>query len=223
MSGRAAITQHEHSHLPNRVAVIPTARRLGPDSRYSGRGVTIAIIDSGFYPHPDLTEPHNRILAFKDFTADNSTLLDRHRSTAADWHGTQTSVVAAGNGYLSDGVFRGLASDACLVLCKVSAGGRITDDAIVRALDWVIENRHIYGIRIVNLSLGADEDASYHESAVDAAAERAVESGLILVVAAGNSGCLNNPRPIPPANSPSVITVGGYDDNNQHDNSRLDL
>lgn len=223
MPTSTVIRRHDHSHAQNRFAVIPTPQRLGADPQSTGRGVTIAILDSGFYPHPDLTQPDNRIIAFKDVTASKASLRADLAPQASDWHGTQTSVAAAGNGYLSDGVYRGLACEASLVLVKVSESGRISDENIVRGLEWVIEHREVYNLRIVSLSLGGDEDASFHESIVDRAAEKAVQAGLVVVVAAGNTGCGDNPRPIPPANSPSVITVGGYDDNNRWDNTEPGL
>ena len=57
---------HDHAHSLNRFAVIPAADRLNVDPRFTGRGVTIAFLDSGFYRHPDLVEPNNRIVAFHD-------------------------------------------------------------------------------------------------------------------------------------------------------------
>jgi serine protease AprX len=215
--------RHDHSHAQNRFAVIPTPQRLGANARYTGKGVTIAVIDSGFYPHPDLVHPENRIVAFKDVTGGNASLQGGVAPLASDWHGTQTSVVAAGNGYLSDGVYRGLAPEARLVLVIVSHGGRITDENIVRGLEWVIENKHVYNIRIISMSLGGDEDTSFRESVVDRMAENAVRAGLVVIVAAGNTGCGDSPRPIPPANSPSVITVGGYNDGNRLNNPEPDL
>jgi serine protease AprX len=218
----ARMSQHQHIHSPNRFAVIPTPVRLNANTQLTGKGVTIAFLDSGFYPHADLVEPASRILAYHDITRQGATLRQNPQPQPWQWHGTQTSVVACGNGSLSDGTYRGLAADAQLVLVKVSDQGRITDENIVRGLRWVMENREPYNIRIVSMSLGGDEDASYNESLVDQAAEEAVKAGLVLVVAAGNSGCGSDPRPIPPANSPSVITVGGYHDNNQP-GSHLDL
>ncbi len=209
--------------MQNRFAVIPTAQRLGAHSEFTGKGVTIAFLDSGFYPHPDLTQPDNRIVAAVDVTQAEVSPGAEAVPQAWQWHGTQTSVVAAGNGYLSDGVYRAPAPDASVVLVKVSDQGRISDENIVRGIEWVIENKDRYHIRIISMSLGGDEDASFNESMVDRAAEKAVESGLVVIVAAGNSGCSENPRPIPPANSPSVITVGGYDDNNRLDERKLDL
>jgi serine protease AprX len=209
--------KHEHDHQQNRFAVLPTPVRLDAHSTRRGRGITIAFLDSGFYPHPDLTEPVNRIIAYTDVTRPRAALSPNQRPESWDWHGTMTSVAAAGNGHLSNGTYRGLASDARVVLVKVSDNGKITEPNIERGLRWVTENKERYNIRIVSISLGGDQDISYLTNAVDQAAEDAVKAGLVVVVAAGNSGCTDDHRTVPPANSPSVITVGGY-----HDNNRLD-
>lgn len=219
----AQVIFHNHSHAQNRFAVIPTSLRLDACSTYTGKGVTIAFLDSGFYPHPDLLQPVNRILAIADITNSHTVLQPGAAPHPWEWHGTQTSVVAAGNGFLSDGIYQGLASDASVVLVKVSDKGRISDENIIRGVEWVIEHKDLYRIRVVNMSLGGDDDVSITESLVDQAVERMVEAGLIVVVAAGNSGCSESPRSIPPANSPSVITVGGYDDNNQPGDHEPDL
>ena len=207
--------EHEHGHSANRFAVVPTVLRLGVDPERTARGVTIAFLDSGFYPHPDLTHPANRIVAYQDIKQPGATLNPEETQGDSDWHGTMTSVAAAGNGYLSDGLYRGLASEAELVLIKVSDNGKITEPNIERGLRWVIDNKERYNIRIVSISLGGDQDVSYTTNAVDQAAEDAVKAGIVVVAAAGNSGCTNDHRTVPPANSPSVITVGGYHDNNQ--------
>src|SRR5262249_24400295 len=104
--------QHAHTHAQNRFGVIPTPQRLGANAEYTGKGCAIAILDSGFYPHMDLAQPENRIVAFKDVTNGKALLEADVVPQVWDWHGTQTSVVAAGNGYLSDGIYRGLASEA---------------------------------------------------------------------------------------------------------------
>lgn len=213
---------HEHTHAQNRFAVIPIAERLDATASLAGRGITIAVLDSGFYPHPDLTRPRNRILYYHDVTDPHAKLDSNQEPQAWQWHGTQTSVTAAGNGYLSDGIYKGLAYESSIVLVKVSDRGRISDENIIRGLEWVITNKQRFNIRIVSMSLGGDIDASFSESRVDEAAERAVQAGLTLVVAAGNAGCTAEHKPIPPANSPSVITVGGYNDNNELDRQQID-
>lgn len=212
-----------HGHAPNRFGVVPTPERLADPGGPTGRGVTLAFLDSGFYPHPDLTSPEDRILAYHD-VLDPSARLDAGREPEADqWHGTQTCVAAAGNGHLSDGVYRGLAPDARLVLVKVGKGGRISEAAIEAGLSWVLANRERYGIRVVSMSLGGDEDRPLAESRVNRLAEDAVRAGLVLVAAAGNSGCTERHQARPPATAPSVIAVGGYDDGNDPERKRLAL
>ena len=211
---------HYHQHKPNRFAVIPTAARLNADPRYTGKGVTIAFLDSGFYPHPDLIRPTNRISAYKDLTDEKTSLATSDQSESWQWHGTQTSVAAAGNGHLCEGIYRGLAYESQLVLVKISERGRITEENIARGINWVIKNRERYNIRVLNISLGGDEDVPCSRSIIDQAAEEAIRNGIAVVVAAGNS---YDKHSIPPANSPSVITVGGYHDNNQIEGNGLDL
>src|SRR5690348_10092590 len=76
---------------------LPTPLRLDADERFLGRNITIAFLDSGFYAHPDLTEPVNRIVAYHSIFApeDDPTFL--MTPDVASWHGMMTSVVAAGN------------------------------------------------------------------------------------------------------------------------------
>lgn len=217
-----ASAEHDHTHFPNRFAVIPTHLRLNADPNYNGRGVTIAFLDSGFYAHPDLVEPINRIIAFKDVSGETASLESNAMTESWRWHGTQTSVVAAGNGQLCAGIYKGLAFEAQLALVKVSEAGLITEDNISRGLEWVIENREKYNIRVLNISLGADEDVPCSRSIIDQAAEEAVKRGIVVVAAAGNSGN-SGQHSIPPANSPSVITVGGYNDRNSLQTDSIDL
>lgn len=215
-------SSHDHQHAPNRFAVIPTPVRLNANPNYTGKGVTVAFLDSGFYPHPDLVEPLNRILAYYDVTGERSDLFAAARVESWQWHGTQTCVAAAGDGQLCDGVYRGLAHEAKLVLVKVSQRGRITEENIAKGIHWVIANRERYNIRVLSISLGGDEDVSCSQSIIDQAAEEAIKNGIVVVAAAGNSGN-DGHHSIPPANSPSVITVGGYSDNNQLDGNELAL
>ncbi|MEP6911833.1 MAG: S8 family serine peptidase [bacterium] len=215
-------SNHDHQHAPNRFGVIPTFIRLNANPEYTGKGVTVAFLDSGFYPHPDLLEPANRIIAYHDLASERRCLLSSDPSESWQWHGTQTSVTAAGCGRLSEAVYRGLAHESQLVLVKASERGRITEENIARGIQWIIENRERYNIRVLNISLGGDEDVPCSRSIIDLAAEDAIKQGIVVVAAAGNSGGEGR-HSIPPANSPSVITVGGYSDNNQLNGNGLDL
>ncbi len=193
-------------------AVIPTPLKLKAYPNYRGKGVTIAFIDSGFYPHPDLTQPFNRILAYYDVTQPNATLYDFNEISDQCWHGMQTSVSCAGNGFLSKGLYRGIASEANVVLIKVSGSQGTSTKNIVEGFNWVVRNKEKYNIKILNISMGSHQDISFTESEIDRAAELAVHAGITVVAAAGNDP---NMPTTPPGNSPSVITVGGTNDQNQ--------
>ncbi|HEV2912008.1 MAG TPA: S8 family serine peptidase [Pyrinomonadaceae bacterium] len=200
--------------------VLSTPLRLDADDRFKGRGITIAFLDSGFYPHTDLTTPDNRILAYHSLVeavGDKTTLETPDPSS---WHGMMTSVVAAGNGGLSDGFYRGIAPESNVVLVKLARTGRISERDIERGIEWVLAHREEYGIRIVNISAGGDDEQSYLHNSLSQTIERAVGAGLIVVCAVGNAGHMPGHPVLPPASCPSVIAVGGLDDRNSLDRAR---
>ena len=199
-------------------SVLSTPLRMGAHEKFTGRGMTIAFLDSGFYSHPDLTKPVNRILAYHSiFEGDPVTL---ESPDVASWHGMMTSVVAAGNGSLSQGFYRGIAPDANLVLVKIGKTGHIPEQNIFRGLEWVLEKREEYRIRIVNISAGGDDEQSYLHNKLSQLVEKAVSKGLIVVCAVGNAGHLPGHPVLPPASAPSSIAVGGLDDQNSLDRAR---
>lgn len=198
--------------------VLPTWLRLGADERFTGRGVTIAFLDSGFFPHPDLTTPASRILVYHNIIPKGTGTLES--VDVASWHGMMTSVVAAGNGALSGGYFRGLAPDSSVVLVKVSKSGHIPEKNILRGLKWILDNRERYDIRVVNISAGGDEQTPYLHNDLCQMVERAVAAGLVVVCAVGNAGWDPAHPVLPPASSPSAIAVGGLDDRNSLDRAR---
>ena len=196
--------------------VLPTALRLQADPRFTGKGITICFIDSGFYPHADLTAHSNRIKAIIDIANPDQQVAPAGRgcdnNQYSQWHGTMTSVVCAGDGYSSNGLYKGIASSAALVLLKVQDDeGKITTQNIVAALQWIMDNHEKYGIRIINMSLGGETALSHTSSEIDLLAEQLIEKGIVIVAAAGND---ENAAVKPPANSPNVIAVGGIDDEN---------
>lgn len=194
---------------------LPLVVRLRANPHLAGRGVTMAFLDSGFYPHPDLTLPENRIVRSVDATTDD--VVDRADfdvPTLMSWHGMMTSVVAAGNGHLSQGYYAGLASEARLVLVKVSDPKmRINEVDILRGLRWLAANHAQYGVRVVNLSVGGDPGLR-PRSPLNRLVNELVEAGLTIVAAAGNMG---RDDLCPPASAAGAITVGGLDDRNTLD------
>ncbi|MBK8257672.1 MAG: S8 family serine peptidase [Polyangiaceae bacterium] len=192
--------------------VLPIAERLRADTHLAGRNVTLAFLDSGFYAHPDLTTPHDRIIAYYDVTNTEWRKDVLHGNDASAWHGMMTSVVAAGNGSLSKGKYKGLAYESSLVLVKVGQARRIHHDDIRRGLEWVTENRHHHNIRVVNISCGGDYEESYLTDGLCRAADDAVRAGLFIVAAVGNAGHDPSHPVLPPASAPSVLAVGGFND-----------
>jgi serine protease AprX len=209
-----AAVQKDGSH------VLSTPLRLDADENFTGKGVTIAFLDSGFYPHVDLTTPRNRIKGYYSVPDGDGHLDSLFRPDVASWHGMMTSVVACGNGSLSNGFYRGLAPEADVVLVKLARTGRITDDNIREGLEWVLENRDRYGIRVVNISAGGDAEKSYIDDPVSKAVEECTGAGITVVCAVGNAGHLPNHPVVPPASAPSAIAVGGLDDNNSLNRAR---
>src|SRR5262249_6240176 len=110
-----------------------------------------------------------------------------------------------------------IASEANLVLVKVGQNNRISSDDIRQGIEWVIQNRKQYDIRILNISAGGDEEASYLTDKLSQTAEEAVRAGIVVVCAAGNAGNTLNHNVYPPASTPAVITVGGVNDHNTLD------
>jgi len=200
---------------------LPVPVRMDADERYTGRGITIAFLDSGFYAHTDLTQPANRIVAYHNiFEPKIDEVAALETADVASWHGMMTSVVAAGNGHLSDGFYRSIAPEAKVVLVKIGKTGRIPESNIELGLRWVFENKDKYGIRIVNISAGGDFEQSYLTNPLCQLVEEVVKSGLTVVCAVGNAGLAPGHPVLPPASAPSSIAVGGLDDQNSLDRAR---
>ena len=199
---------------------LPVPVRMDADERYTGRGVTIAFLDSGFYAHKDLTAPVNRIVAYHNIFETKEGIPALETADVASWHGMMTSVVAAGNGHLSDGFYRSIAPEAKVVLVKIGKTGRIPESNIVTGLNWIFENKDKYEISIVNISAGGDFEQSYLTNPLCQLVEKVVRAGVTVVCAVGNAGLAPGHPVLPPASAPSSIAVGGLDDQNSLDRAR---
>jgi serine protease AprX len=198
------------------------ARAVQQALGYTGTGVGVAVIDSGITAwHDDLTSRsatlypygNQRVAAFVDFVNGQVSPYDD------DGHGTHVAGIIVGNGYDSFGRNAGVAPDANLVVLKaLDANGHGTISGVIEALDWVLANRQQYNIRVVNLSVGAAIHESYWTDPLTLAAKRLVDSGIVVVAAAGNLGknALGEPQyggVGAPANAPWVLTVGASSTN----------
>ncbi|HEU5459848.1 MAG TPA: S8 family serine peptidase [Pyrinomonadaceae bacterium] len=199
---------------------LPVPVRMDADERYTGRGITIAFLDSGFYAHEDLTQPVNRIAAYHSIFATEDDASFLKKPDVASWHGMMTSVVAAGNGHLSDGFYRSIAPEARVVLVKIGKTGRIPEHNIEKGLRWVLTHKDNYDIRVVNISAGGDFEQPYLKNSLCQLVEETVKAGLTVVCAVGNAGLAPGHPVLPPASAPSSIAVGGLDDQNSLDRAR---
>jgi serine protease AprX len=193
-----------------RPRVLSLPERLDAHPEFDGRGVTIAFVDAGFFAHPDLMRPEKRVRAFIDVTRDAAQGTEFFSAHARAWHGTMTSCAAAGNGYLSGGRYRGLASGAEVVLIKASTdAGEILGTNVAAAMRFALNHKEL-GIRIVNVSMGVEPDDP-HVKDVEKATRDLVAAGITVFAAAGNSPGV---PPEPPGCYADAITVGGGNDGN---------
>jgi subtilisin family serine protease len=184
---------------------------------YTGRGIGIAVIDSGIASwHDDLTSRgstvypygNQRVAKFVDFVNGHAQPYDDNG------HGTHVSGIIAGNGWDTYGLRAGVAPDANLVSLKVlDANGVGTIGNIIAALGWIAENHQAYNVRVVNMSVGAKVLESYWTDPLTLAAKAVVDKGIVVVTAAGNlgrnaQGELQYGGIAAPANAPWVLTVG---------------
>jgi serine protease AprX len=200
-----------------RPQILSIPERLQAHPKFAGRGVCIGFVDSGFYPHPDLTRPRRRIKAYADAARDEPVRHEFFTAQPWTWHGTMTACCAAGNGWVSGGRYRGLASEAEVVLIKASVDdGRILGKNVAHAIRFPLRFPQL-GIRILNVSLGTradDPDAAD----VEAAVREVVAAGVTVVAAAGNAPGV---VPVAPASAPEAITAGGADDKNVGDEDHV--
>lgn len=184
----------------------PSVRAESPAvQNFTGKGVTIAIIDTGIYAHKDLA---GRIKGFKDLTGSKNSPYDDNG------HGTHCAGDAAGNGAASNGKYKGLAPESDLVGVKVLAkGGSGLLSTVMAGVQWCMDNQEQYDIDIISMSLGGRAIGSAAEDPMVGIVEKAWEKGMVVLAAAGNEG--PDAKTITsPGISPKVITVGAMDDKN---------
>ena len=168
-------------------------------STLNGSGIGVAVIDSGVSPTRDLA---NRIPKYVDINIDGP--------ACAYGHGTHVAGIIGGNGAMSQGQYRGVAPAVKIIDIKVSdcyGGGRVSH--VVAGMQWVLNNKATYNIRVVNISLNQTVAESYHTSPLAAAAEILWFNKIVVVVSAGN---IADGNLYPPANDPFVITVGALNE-----------
>ncbi len=185
------------------------ADRLWNSAPYlQGQGIGVAVVDSGLTNQGDFNGTSgSRVTAKAKFNTLDSTMDDGYG------HGTHVAGIIGGNGSVSGGRYIGVAPRVNIISVKVSDqfGGATASD-VVAGLEWVLANKDTYNIRVVNMSLNAALEESYHTNPISAAAEILWFNGVVVVVSAGNNGDGRRGIMYPPANDPFVISVGAMND-----------
>ncbi len=175
-----------------------------------GTGIGIAVLDSGVYAdHVSFLDRNNgnRIALSLDFTGEN-------RVDDPYGHGTVVASIAAGNGRIASGSYVGIAPNARLFNLRVlNSEGQGTVAGVLGALNWVALNAQAFNIRVVNMSLGMPAIDSYVNDPICLSVRRLVDSGIVVVAAAGNNGRDVDGNKVygqihSPGIEPSAITVG---------------
>ena len=166
----------------------------------SGKGVGIAILDTGLWVDPEVQRFLNQI--------EYNAISDRIDDTIdLDGHGTHLASLIKG----VEHQFRGIAPDATLI--DIKAFDRLGEADfldVIRGVQWVIQHRHELNIRVLNISISASPELAYWLDPVNQALTAAWHAGITVVVAAGNSGPEYG-SVTSPANNPWLLTVGAID------------
>jgi serine protease AprX len=169
-----------------------------PASGDEGRGVTVAVVDTGIADVPDLA---GQLAGRVDLTG----------TGAGDGygHGTFMAGLIAATGKASAGAHRGVAPGAKLIDVKVAdADGRTDLTTVLRGLQWVSDHRK--DVQVVNLSLSSNSSLPYQIDPLTQALESLWHQGVTVVVPSGNDGP-GTGSVTSPGNDPLLITAGGLD------------
>ncbi len=176
----------------------------------TGRGVTVAVIDTGIYrEHPDFK---GKAIIENDFVPSTDPYCgdgdDDALAQDDNGHGTHVAGIVAANGQL-----KGVAPDASLMIGKVLGGqlGCGYNSWIIQGIEWAVDPNHdgdfSDGANVISMSLGGPGNPDDPQSS---AVDTAVSNGVVVVVAAGNSG--PDEQTIgSPGTAKKAITVGATD------------
>lgn len=171
----------------------------------TGKNIGIAVLDTGISKHMDLS---SNLICFKDFINMKNSNYDDNG------HGSHICGILAGKGYKSNGRFKGIAPDSKIIMLKcLDKDGNGKIDIAEKGLEFIVDSREKYNIRIVNISVGSMKNTNNYETEkLVNAVEKLWRLGFVVVVAAGNNGP-DKGSVTAPGNAKSVITVGASDDN----------
>jgi serine protease AprX len=181
-----------------------------------GRDIGVAVIDTGYWKLDSLDKDslgNARVAAQFDSVRNVVDAQWSSVSTDTNGHGTHITSLIASSRRDALGRYFGVAPDARIISIKAFAeDGSSSYAAVIRGIEWAVNNKSAYNIRVLNMSLGAQARSRYWDDPLNKAVMRAWQSGIVVVVSAGNRGPLPQTVGVP-GNVPYVITVGAMTDN----------
>ena len=191
----------------------------------TGLLVTVAVLDTGYWNHPSTDNTAlglGRVLAQYDAVNDRMdaqqlsvlglTSLGAAVTTDLSGHGSHVTSIMMNTQRAADGRYFGIAPNANLVSVRAfDDAGRGSYSSVIRGIDWVVRNKSAYGVRVLNLSLGAAPQSRYWDDPLNRAVMKAWQAGIVVVASAGNTGPGAQTITVP-GNVPYVITVGAMTD-----------
>ncbi|MBM3461798.1 MAG: S8 family peptidase [Armatimonadetes bacterium] len=171
---------------------------------FTGKGVGVAVLDSGIVEHADFD---GRLAVFKDFTDPSK---DGQPWDAAG-HGSHVAGDAAGSGKSSNGEHRGPAYEATILGLKVGDQWGPDESAALKAVQWAIDHKDEHNIRLMNMSFGGPTQKDPLDDPLVRAVHKAADAGITTFMAAGNEGPGKSTIGSP-GYAPRAITVGASDD-----------
>ena len=182
----------------------------------TGKGVTVAVIDTGIWLHPALKnddDNENRLLVQYDAIQDSEDDDEDDDDDDNSGHGSHISSIIASSRKTKGGKYNGIAPNVNLISVKAfddDGAGSYLD--VIRGIDWIVANKDLYNIRVLNLSFSAPVQSYYWDDPINQAVMQAWEAGIVVVASAGNNGPDAMTIGVP-GNVPYIITVGAMSDN----------
>jgi serine protease AprX len=162
-----------------------------PNIGVTGKGVTVAVIDSGVdFTHPDLAPAMVANVKMSPLGAEGPLppLEGLPNTDNTSGHGTHVAGDVAGRGTASKGAFKGAAPGASLVGIGTGEGLTVHARGVLQSYDWVLDNRQQYGIRVTNNSFGGSFEPFDPKEPINRATKAASDAGIVVLFAQGNDG-----------------------------------
>lgn len=227
--GRPDVRPTQNPKIWDLVNPIPidTGADIAHDNGITGAGITVAVVDSGVY-FDRFTKTVMGAIVEQNFlgqaefvgpvnctTVTPSPCFKDFNGSDDDYgHGSHVAGTIWSNSVdLNTNVKMGVAPDAKILSVRVlDQDGRGSYADTIEGIQYVVANKDLFNVRVMNLSLSAPVSTPYFADPLNRAVEQAWAAGIVVVAAAGNTGGAAQTVQVP-GNDPYIITVGAINNN----------